>query len=99
MECTLSLALLFITFNIANLFSAPVVEFLHAKWAILTGGILVVLFHVGFFFLNRIYLYGSSLFLGLASSCTQLHADFPVLVASLPIAPTPLCFEISYFRP
>jgi len=63
-----SLAILFISFNVANLFAATAVELLHAKWSLVIGGTVIALFHTGFFFLNRTYLYASSLLLGLASA-------------------------------
>jgi len=63
-----SFAIIYGVFTLANFLAAPIVEFLNARWAMVFGGMCYALFQLGFLHLNQLYLYGSSVLIGLGAA-------------------------------
>ncbi|KAI1692798.1 ion channel regulatory protein UNC-93 domain-containing protein [Ditylenchus destructor] len=63
-----SLAIIYGAFVISAWIAAPIVSWLNARWALAFAAVTYVLFQMGFLFINRTYLFVSSVFVGLGAA-------------------------------
>uniref|UniRef100_A0A915D134 UNC93-like protein MFSD11 n=1 Tax=Ditylenchus dipsaci TaxID=166011 RepID=A0A915D134_9BILA len=63
-----SLAIIFASLTVSTFLAAPIVGVLNPKWAMVFGASTYVIFQLGFLFLNKAFLFGSSAFVGLGAA-------------------------------
>lgn len=63
-----SLAIIYITFSVGNIFSAWIVSHLGSRYAMTLGSSAFAIFQAGFFFFNQPYLYISSILVGIGAA-------------------------------
>ncbi len=71
-----SLSIIYGAFTAGNLVSAPIVEILGARRAMLIASLFYTIFQCGFFFLNPYFLYTSSITQGLGAASKKKTVVF-----------------------
>lgn len=62
-------AIHYTAFAVSSLFTASLQHYLASKWILVLSTIFFGVYHLGFFYINSFYFYGSQIMMGIACSC------------------------------